>query len=82
MSAEHKAEIDHLTRRIADCLEAHLPEFGFEPYRYPSGENKSIDMLRAGEIQLYDANGGSWVLTLSTSPGSPTHPTTTDQEES
>jgi len=69
--SEHKTEIDRLTRRIADCIEAHLPEFGFEPYRYPSGENKSIDMLRAGEIRLHDAAGGSWVLALSKTPGRP-----------
>lgn len=27
-------ELDVLTRRIADCLERHLPYYGFNPYRY------------------------------------------------
>lgn len=55
---------EELARRIADCLEARLPEYGFEPYRYPSGENKSVDLTREGTVRLYDAEGRSWTLRL------------------
>lgn len=79
MANDHKpqAENDHMARRIADCLEAHLPAFGFEPYRYPSGENKSVQMLKPAEVRLYDAHGNSWVLAISSPPGitDPSEPT-------
>ena len=55
---------DDLTRRIADCLEQHLPTFGFEPFRYPSGENKSIHLLRPGVLVVEDEAGRAWTVTV------------------
>lgn len=68
-------EVDDLTRRIADCLEQHLPDMGFDPYRYPSGENKSVTLLPDDKILLSDVNGRAWWVAVApfvttTSPGS------------
>lgn len=55
---------DDLARRVADCLEGHLPDYGFAPYIYPSGENKSV-IVRAdtpGIVNLFDDSGRSWRL--------------------
>ena len=41
---------DDLTRRIADCLEEHLHEYGWEPYRYPNGEHKGVHMFSFDEV--------------------------------
>jgi hypothetical protein len=32
-----------IARAVADCLQAHLHEYGWEPFRYPSGEHKGVD---------------------------------------
>ncbi len=34
--------VDDLLRRVADCLEGHLHEYGWEPFRYSSGEHKGL----------------------------------------
>ena len=47
-----------MARQIADCLEQNLEQHGFEPYRYPSGENKSVHLQvydDYSEISLYSA---------------------------
>ncbi len=53
---------ENMARMIADCLEQHLHEYGWEPYRYPSGEHKGVDFgARAtngnSDIALYSKNG-------------------------
>ena len=57
------SEKNDLVRRIADCLESHLPDYGFNPYRYPSGENKSV-LLIDDALLLSDNEGRCWVLRL------------------
>jgi len=56
-TAESDAQVEALARRIADCLEAHLHEYGWEPYRYPSGEHKGIQFRAPGFIDLIGADG-------------------------
>jgi hypothetical protein len=60
---------DDLVRRIADCLEQHLPDYGFDPARYPSGENKSIDLRRDQTITISDATGHTWRLDITPAIG-------------
>lgn len=62
--------LDHeaVARRVADCLETHLREFGWEPYCYPSGEQKDVDAsyhVGYSEVHLMNADGSSFVLTIS-----------------
>lgn len=50
-----------MARRIADCLENHLHEFGWDPYRYPSGEHKGVHAEFADDgstIFLFTSLGG------------------------
>ena len=35
---------EHVARRVADCLEQYLEEYGLELYRYPSGEMKGVQL--------------------------------------
>ena len=71
-----RAVVDEdMTRRIADCLEQHLGDYGFPPYRYPSGENKSILILTPGALVVSDDQGRAWrvevrpaILTATTEP--------------
>lgn len=55
--SERLRAADDLARRIADCLEKYLHEFGFEPYRYPSGEHKGVRMFQPAVVSLFGADG-------------------------
>jgi hypothetical protein len=56
-------DLDDLTRRIADCLEQHLHEHGWQPYRYPSGEHKGVEVEpKQGVIWLIGPDGLSATL--------------------
>lgn len=66
MSSEPTAdEIDILARRIATAIERYLPDYGFQPYCYPSGENKSVDYLEPGVITVYEATGTVYQVRVS-----------------
>ena len=41
---------EEMGARIADCLEEHLHEYRWEPYRYPSGEHKGVEFDRRAAI--------------------------------
>lgn len=64
---------EDLARRVADCLEEHLHEYGWKPYRYrpssahPEGEHKGIHAeyhIDYSTIDLIGADGSSYVLML------------------
>lgn len=58
-------ESERMARRIADCLEEHLHEYGWEPYRYPSGEHKGVEAIfhaRSSDIRLISADQSQFMV--------------------
>lgn len=70
MSLSENSEMashEDIARRIADCLEQHLEEYGVELYRYPSGEIKGVDFSTyAGysEVTVNLKDGPLFALTV------------------
>lgn len=62
---------EQMARVITNCLEQHLHEYGWEPYRYPSGKHKGVSLwpyMSPCRIMLVSSNGDEYVIKIKKLP--------------